>query len=240
MNEVKVTAKQLRNRKKRAKIAKITLIILVVLFTALYIILGIIYNGGRFTVTLDPNFSLKSGIVMYENKETKDKKHRLYAKEIDFMDNISIKWINPDVDNEADGSHNGQNYIAYTFYLENEGPEIMNYWMECTIDDVIRNVDEAVRIMVILNGERTVYAKPMLLTGEAEEDTEKFYSSKLPILRERKDFKPGDVDKYTIVVWIEGDDPDCVDAIIGGEIKMHIDFREEHIEQENDSKTKKK
>ena len=31
--------------------------------------------------------------------------------------------VYPNVDNEGDGSHNGQNYIAYTFYLENEGPE---------------------------------------------------------------------------------------------------------------------
>ena len=138
-----------------------------------------------------------------------------------------------DINDEGDGAHNGQNYIAYTFYLENEGPEVMDYWMECTIDDVIRNVDEAVRIMVILNGEKTVYAKPMLLTGEAEEDTEKFYSSKIPVLRERKSFSPNDIYKYTIVVWIEGDDPDCQDNLIGGEIKMHIDFREEHIKQED-------
>ena len=236
--DVKVTAKKLKNRKKFAKIAKIVLIVLIVLLTLAYFVLGIVYNGGRFTVTLDPNFSLKSGIVMYESKETKDKKNRLYAKDIDFMDNISIDWISADVDNEGDGAHNGPNYIAYTFYLENQGPEVMNYWMEATIDDVIKNVDEAIRIMVILNGEKVVYAKPMLLTGEAEKDTEKFYSDKYPVLRERKDFKPGDIDKYTIVIWLEGDDPDCVDAILGGEIKMHVDFREEHIEQEENKKNK--
>ena len=231
--EVKVTAKKLKDRKTRAKRAKIILLILIILFTFAYLILGIVYNGGRFTITLDPNFGIKSGIVMYENHEVKEKKNRLYAKEVDFMDNIDITWISANVDNEGDGAHNGDNYIAYTFYLENEGPETMNYWMECTIDDVIRNVDEAVRIMVFLNGEKTVYAKPNSLTGNAEVDTEKFYSSKLPILRERKDFKPGDVDKYTIVVWIHGPDPDCMDNLIGGEIKMHIDFREEHIEQED-------
>lgn len=236
--EVKVTAKKLKNRKRRAKIAKIVLIVLIILLTLIYLVLGIVYNGGRFTITLDPNFSLKSGIVMYESKENKDKKNRLYAKEIDFMDNISVNWINPDIDNEADGSHNGQNYIAYTFYLENQGPEVLNYWMEATIDDVIKSVDEAVRIMVILNGEKSIYAKPMLLTGDAEEGTLKFNSDKYPVLRQRKDFKPGDIDKYTIVVWLEGDDPDCVDAIIGGELKMHIDFREEHIEQEENKKSK--
>ena len=240
MNEVKVTAKQLKNRKKRAKIAKIVLIILIVLFTAAYFILGIIYNGGRFTVTLDPNFSTKSGIILYDNLQQKNKVKRLYADNLDFMDNISIKWLPEDIDSESDGAHNGDNYIAYTFYLENDGPETMHYWVECYIDDVIRNVDEAIRIMVILNGEKTVYAKPNLLTGEAEEGTEKFYSNDLPILRQRTNFKPQDIDKYTIVIWLEGDDPDCLNALIGGEIKMHMEITEEHIEQKTNNKKKKK
>jgi hypothetical protein len=51
------------------------------------------------------------------------------------------------------------------------------------------------------------------------------------ILEKVEDFKPDDLDKYTIVVWIEGDDPDCQDALIGGEIKMHMKITEEHKEQ---------
>ena len=43
--------------------------------------------------------------------------------------------------------------------------------------------------------------------------------------------KPGDVDKYTIVIFLEGDDPDCLNNLIGGEIKMHMDITEEHIEE---------
>lgn len=236
MSRIVITADKLRKRKKTSKIARIIVLILLILFSFAYIILGIIYNGGRFTITLDPSFALESGIVLYENKEIKDKKNKLYASEIDFMDNISVKWIDPNVDNAGDGAHNGENYIAYTFYLENEGKETLNYWMECTIDDVIRNVDEAVRIMIFQNGQPTIYAKENSLTKEPEPDTEKFYSSTLPVLRERKDFTPGSVDKYTIVIWLEGDDPDCVDALIGGEIKMHMDIREEHIEQEKDKK----
>jgi hypothetical protein len=26
--------------------------------------------------------------------------------------------------------------------------------------------------------------------------------------------------KYTIVIWVEGDDPDCIDYLIGGSIKV--------------------
>ena len=159
MSVVKVTAKQLKNRKKRAKIAKIVLLVLASIITILYLILSIVYKGGRFTITLDPNFSTESGLIMYEQKDKRNITTRLYAKDIDFMDNISVKWINPDIDNEKDGSHNGQNYIAHTFYLENEGNQTSNYWVECIIDDATRNVDEAIRMMVYLNGKQTIYAK---------------------------------------------------------------------------------
>ena len=34
--------------------------------------------------------------------------------------------------------------------------------------------------------------------------------------------------KFTIVIYIEGDDPDCLNDIIGGEIKMHMEIRGEY------------
>ncbi len=37
--------------------------------------------------------------------------------------------------------------------------------------------------------------------------------------------QPGDTHKYTVVIWLEGDDPDCTDALIGGHLGMHFDAR---------------
>ena len=39
-----------------------------------------------------------------------------------------------------------------------------------------------------------------------------------------EDFSPQARDKYTVVIWLEGNDPDCVDDIIGGQIKFGMDF----------------
>ena len=97
---------------------------------------------------------------MYERLEEKEDKRVLEATKLEFMDNISVKWLPENIDNEAEGSHNGQNYLAYTFYLENKGSETINYWYEIPIDDVIKNVDEAIRVMVYRNGEKKIYAKP--------------------------------------------------------------------------------
>lgn len=227
---VKVTAESLEKRKKRLKYTRRVVIILFILLLLIFFVLMVVYKGGSFTVTLDPNFSLDSGLVMYESIDTKDIKNRLYAKDIEFMDNISVNWLPSNINNEGDGSHNGENYIAYTFYLENQGTKIINYWYQVNILDVIKNVDEAIRVMIYRNDERIIYAKKNSLTGLEENGTVSFHSDDMAVLEQRKSFRPGDVDKFTIVIYLEGDDPDCVDAIIGGEIKMNMEITEEHIE----------
>ncbi len=233
--EVLVTADKINKRKKIIRMTKIISLILFIILSLVFIILSLIYKGGKFMITLDPNAELESSLVLFEDEEDKEVKRRLYADEIPFMDNISIKWLPENIDTEKDGSHNGDNYIAYTFYVEHRGKSTVNYWYEVIIDDVIKRVDDAIRIMIFLDGEPTVYAKINSETGEAEPDTTPFYSSKvakgenIAVLEQRKNFTPGDIDKFTIVVWLEGDDPDCVNAIIGGEIKMHMNIREEHL-----------
>ena len=87
--------------------------------------------------------------------------------------------------------------------------------------------------MIIRNGKKVVYAKKSKLNGNAEEGTKKFVSKSIAVLEQRKNFKPNAKDRYTIVVWIEGDDPDCKNELLGGEIKMHMDITEEHTDKTN-------
>ena len=230
-NEVLVTAKKLKNRKKFYKQAKWILLFILIFLIIVYIILEVTYNGGHFTISLDKNTTLKQNLVLYEDIKYKEPQVKLSAGKIDFLDNISIDWIPKDIDSEKDGSHNGDNYIAYTFYVINSGKEKVNYWYEIDIDDTIKNVDEAIRIMIYRNGERTVYAKKSKDTGQAEPGTKKFISSKIAVLEQRKNFKPSSKDRYTVVVWIEGDDPECKNDLLGGEIKLHMDFTEEHVDK---------
>ena len=69
--------------------------------------------------------------------------------------------------------------------------------------------------------------------GEPEPDTIPFYSDQYVYIEPRENFYPNDVDRYTIVVWVEGDDPDCINDIIGGEMKMHLEINEEHVQKIN-------
>jgi len=216
----------------RIKRLRKTLIIMLIFLIIIYFILRIVYETGRFTVTLDTMSDMKAALVMYEHKGDKLSRRTLQAEAKDFMTNISGDWIPDNINDEADGSHNGDNYIAYTFYLENEANETVHYWYKIVFDDVIKNVDEALRIAVYINGEKNVYAKINSTTKEPEKDTIAFKDEETAVLAQRKDFRSGDIDKCTIVIWIEGDDPECRDNLIGGEIKMHMDITEEHIKQE--------
>lgn len=230
---IKLNSEKIRDRERKIKAIKIGLLIMLLFLIIIYFILRIVYETGDFTISLDPNFAQKSGLIMYEREEEKLDKRILKATKVEFMDNISVKWLPDNLNNMGEGSHNGDNYLAYTFYVENKGSDVINYWYQILVDDVIKNVDKAVRVMVYRNDEKTLYAKANETTGEAENGTTKFYSDREVMVEGRKDFRPGDIDKFTIVIFIEGDDPDCVDALIGGEMKMHMEITEEHIQQEN-------
>jgi len=230
--EIKLTAEKLQRRDNRLRILKVILLIIVILLILLYIILKLIYEVGSFTVTLDTSYNLEGSMVIYENHKQKLCLDVLKAEELEFMTNISEAWIPKNIQDGPDGSHNGQNYIAYTFYTENQGEEVVNYWRTIKIDDVIKEADEAIRVKVIKDGVATTYAKVNKSTGQPEPGTIAFTEDKVVMLEQEKNFKPGDVHKYTVVIWIEGDDRECDDYIIGGEVKMHMELTEEHIAQE--------
>lgn len=230
--QINEAAKKVSKKKTRLTLLKIILLIILLFLVNIYIILGLIYRGENFTITLDSEYGKESGLIIYENPNNKRHKSYLRSKDIDYFTDISVNWLPKNIDSEANGSHNGENYIAYTFYAENEGEDTINYWTTIEIDDVIKNVDDAIRVMLIKNGERVIYAKESAVTGAAEPGTVPFDSDKVVMLEQNKQFKYGDVDKYTVVIWVEGDDRECLDHLIGGEIKMHMRLTEEHIQQE--------
>lgn len=244
--DVVVKANRVRGWHKFGRFVRISILLLLLLLIVVYIVLKILLNDGSFIVSLSRNEMLYSGLAMYESQNDPTPKRRLKAKDLQFMDNISISWIASDV-TEHEGSHNGNNYIAYSFYVENQGQAVANYWYSITMDDVIKDADEALRIMIYINDDVKVYAKGNRLNGKAEpiyyasnknrrKELAELYSTVkfrddvdgTIILEQRKNIKPGDLDKITVVVWIEGDDPDCTNALIGGHVRLNMKLIEEH------------
>lgn len=231
--EVVVTADKINRRKKAFLTAKVLFLFLLILLFVIFVVLSLMFRINSFTISLDSDLQNDKGIVLYEDLDDKASQRKLFAETVDNMDNISVDWIDKDVHTgSSGGSHNGDNYIAYTFYIENQGTETINYWYNISIDDVIKDVDEAIRVKLYLNDNNWLYAKKNSETMEAEEGTIPFYKDDVVVLQSRDDFKVGEIDKFTVVIFIEGNDPDCVNNIIGGEIKMHMEIRQERLEEE--------
>ena len=153
----------------------------------------------------------------------------LNAKAIDYCDNITYEWLEDDMDTikNTDGSHNGKNYFAYTFYLINTGEETVNVQSEMKVVTNYLNTIEATRIMVIKDDVTNIYAKPRTSDGEVEnvpENVTNFANEKLVFNDMIVEFEPQSLIKYTIVIWLEGYDPECIDNILGGAVKFTIQF----------------
>ena len=227
-------AKKESRKRARYKVFRILLAVTILFLVNVYIVLAIFYRGENFTVTLDSEYGRESGLVIYEEKANKRFSTYLKSEDIEFFTDISVDWLPKNINNEGEGSHNGRNYIAYTFYAENMGQDTINYWTTIKIDDVIKNVDEAIRVMVFKNDNKVIYAKNSRQTGNPEPGTTPFHKDNVVMLEPTENFKVGDIDKYTVVIWVEGDDPECKNDLIGGEIKMHMTLTEEHILQEHE------
>ena len=229
-DKVKITSKKVLREKRLRKIFLILIVLLLFLLLLFYMIVGIVYNRGNFSITLDENLYFDRGLIMYDDPEYKVYRPELYAEEPNSFDNISQYWLPEDITASGGGSHNGDNYLAYTFYVENIGEEIRDYWSEIYIEGVTRNVDEAVRIRVYRNDEYVTYAKARA-NGTAENNTIAFLSDTVAGRAHVENFMPGSVDKYTLVIWIEGSDQECTDDILGGEFRVRMRFNSEYVEE---------
>lgn len=51
-----------------------------------------------------------------------------------------------------------------------------------------------------------------------------FETDRIVCSGDRKQIKTDEYDKYTVVIWYEGEDPDCVDDILGGWVELFMKF----------------
>lgn len=200
-DRIKSEAEKRLKSKKRERSLRMGLLIILLFLIIVYVILRILFLQGAFTISLDQNFAKKSGVIIFERMAEQDTRRVLKVDKLDFMDNIDETWIPKDIDKIGEGTHNGENYIAYTFYVANRGIDTVNYWYSILIDDVIRDVDRAIRVKVYMNGVPTTYAK-LAYNGEPEPETKPFYSDDLVLVEPRYNFKPDEIDRITLVIWI--------------------------------------
>ena len=223
--ELRRKSKEVKRHFILMRVLALLVIILILLVAVAYAISYFYDKFGSFTVKVNKYDMVHQGLTLSETPDYDRSNAVLNANIVYDMTNISGHDIPPNVD-KINGSHNGDNYIAYTFYLINSGDDTLSYTGEMMIENVTKGVDEAVRIAVYKNGEKTVYGKTKSSGMGKESDCDYEFLSSSIVMRTSGDaFKAKDKDKYTVVIWLEGNDPDCVDAIIGGTLKLSMSFK---------------
>lgn len=222
---VRTDAEDIVKLKKRRRILGIILGAVTAMLAIIFIISMLVTKWGDLVIEIDRP-AVAKGITLSETKDFENKSVSLSAKQALDVTNITYNWLPVDLDTSKDGEHNGDNYVAYTFYVRNDGEEAFPYDAVLDITGVAKSADEACRVMIYKNGQKSIFAKGQYDDREkAEPNSVKFIDDKTVYRTRTEDFEVGAVDKYTIVIWIEGEDPQCVDEIRDGFVRMRMLFQ---------------
>lgn len=194
------------------------LVVLALAFGVLFALSFMQENMGNFTINLNRLELFRRGVAIADNGDFNNATARLAADALDNGTNIAAEDLPNNLD-DIDGSHNGKNYVAYTFYIRNAGKTDLGYSAKLKVVSASKGVEKAARVRVFRNGEPTTYA-----AAAADGSPEPFASKDVVTTISHANFRVGDVDKYTVVIWLDGDDPECVDKIIGGAVEFGFDF----------------
>ena len=217
------------------KILVIIILFFLICFGALYISRTL---GGNFQI------NLSNGRRVISMSETSD-----FLKPTDVLDapipakmnNISYTTIPVDDSINTEGSSNGKDYMAYTFFVKNTGNRVVSYYTKLNLINFEKGLESCIRVMIVRNGDKKVYAKAKEGTDQEAEkiyyfdnhaisdvdvdvDTVPFENMKVGLYELREKLPIGEIDRYTIICWIEGSDPETTDEKKSGIVKMSIDF----------------
>lgn len=215
------TAKEVKSYQTQKRILLSALSVLLILVLLLYIAAILYRKTGSFTVHLDKYDMARNCLTLSESRTMDYHTSQLEADINEYMTNISGDSIPDNVD-MIDGQHNGENYIAYTFYMKNTGQVAVPYEYSLKVSNVTRDLDEAIRIRLYVDGKANTYAKTRSDGMGPELGTKEFYSESIAVQGRTENFQPGAQTKFTVVMWIEGDDPDCIDWLIGGRLRADM------------------
>lgn len=223
------------NRKKRRKRARIIGTISSIGLTLMIIIAFCLIKVDRFTITTDNTNQLTLSV----DEERNELVSTLYAPPLLNADNIQYTDI-PESIEEGLGSKNTDYYFAYSFYLlGNNVTDSLNYELDMSLTNCSNKLENAIRVMIIRDGNSTIYAKKdtdgeakPIYSGNHDDPnhptdrkqiglTQPFNDNKHIIL-EPYTIQQDEYCKYTIVMWIDGWESD--NSMKGGVVQMDLKF----------------
>lgn len=214
-------ATEVKRYRVMVKVIPILLAVLALLLVLLYIATSFYNKYGSFTVTVSKYDFSKYSLSLSETPDFNRPSSRLNAGPAENVTNISGDTLPADLD-RVNGQHNGENYLAYTFYCKNAGSSTVDITYRLYLANMTQGIEKAIRIRLYVDGDPVTYARTASDGSGAEPGTVEFLSATTVTEATVRGFAPDDTIRFTVVIWVEGEDPDCLDSVIGGEIKTDM------------------
>ncbi|MCL2630521.1 MAG: hypothetical protein FWD49_03220 [Firmicutes bacterium] len=246
-------AKKHTREKKLIKIVVLCLLLILAITFITYAVSLLNQNMGGLTINLTYRGVDPGGLSLFERRTFINPTSSLTVAPLKHdMTNITYTWFGDslpsieDID-DIDGSWHYMasgskevSFLSYTFYVMNSTMESdITYSSSINLLSQAKGVAEAVRIIIVEDElayttpgntrKHTIYGKKAQ-DGIGEDGsgldplTDIAFRDGKTIIYDEKTLKPGEAHKYTIILYLEGEDPECINDILGGMIRMSWDF----------------
>jgi len=221
------------------------ILLLTLLVTSILIILVMLLGNqsGNFVVKVESGDANKS-IAITDSYEDRVYTNKLVANGIEGMTNTTPRWfLDGDTEEEQNiglkklttelgNTIDDSTAYIYTFLIVNTGNNAVSINLEMNVSNTSNGVDDAIRVMSYNDDSEsiniyqkadvndTVYAyypaQPTLFLSENV-----VYNESVTVLPTTDPEHPSFI-KYSVIFWLEGQDPECTEAIFNGTIKFSL------------------
>ena len=189
-------------------------------------------NMGTFVISLD-NTVYEANIVLSDRADFATASPRLLVTPVTDTWPVCYTDLKIEEIKATDGDFadkEGLTYIGYTFYLKNEGNTKVDIEFAVNIISITLDLDECLRFMLIEDDvKETIYMKsdsaPKNDCDHTPDDLcQDFLSDSYICKSQIESFRPNEVKKFSVIIWLEGWDEDCTNDKMGGQMRMEMVF----------------
>lgn len=201
-------------------------------------------NMGTFVISLDDS-AYRTGISLSTEPEFIGRYPNLLVNPLNGAEPIGYVQIRQEDVINTNGDYDDPDkfatYIAYTFYLKNEGETTVDLNFEINITKATNKLDSALRVMLIetdvetgnrigthvylKDDENDIYEVGTPERAKVPESYLTYFNDDFNVTKDEIiNFRPEKIKKYSIIIWLEGYDVDCKEHIKSGQLKMSLNF----------------
>ncbi len=210
-------------------------------------------NSGNFVMSVDED-AFKRGIAISDVASFETMNRWLTADPVEDVRDTTLEHIDLFEIVNAQGAYKEtrSNYLAYTFFLRNVGNEATPVDYEVVIKNQSKNIAEAIRVMIIVDGEvaydengiryiecesKTMYQAPdekQVIYKDYLKDFVLFKTSDIICQERIFNIRPDQTKKISVIMWLEGEDPECIETLASAKIKISMNLSiPEYVEEQN-------